>query len=53
MVASILSDRVSEKANLRQFISSRFSLDELKDLTFDLGVDYESFPHNSKYEDSS
>jgi tetratricopeptide (TPR) repeat protein len=36
------------RAYLRQFLENRFSLAELKNLAFDLGVDYQGFPHESK-----
>ncbi len=39
-----------DRAKLREFISERFSLDELKTLCFDLGLDYEEFPHATKSE---
>lgn len=38
------------RAKLREFISERFNLDELKTLCFDLGLDYEEFPHATKSE---
>jgi hypothetical protein len=38
------------RSRLRQFLTERFSLSELKDLSFDLGVDYEMFPHQTKGE---
>jgi hypothetical protein len=38
------------RSRLRQFLTDRFSLSELKDLSFDLGVDYEMFPHQTKGE---
>jgi len=38
----------SERSQLRQFLAKRFSLGELKNLAFDLSVDYESFPHATK-----
>jgi site-specific recombinase XerD len=37
----------SERAKLRQFLTKHFSLDDLKDLAFDLGVDFQSFPHDT------
>ena len=39
-----------ERSALRQYLEQRFSLSELKDLAFDLGVDYESFRHNTQVE---
>ncbi len=33
----------SERANLREFLSSHFDLNELRNLAFDLGVDYQLF----------
>ncbi|MFQ5399588.1 MAG: hypothetical protein ACE5E7_08315 [Anaerolineae bacterium] len=39
-----------ERATLRQFLVERFNLDELKNLAFDLSVDYEMFPHQTKSE---
>jgi len=41
---------LTEKTSLRQFLINRFSLDELKGLAFDVGVDYELFPHQTKPE---
>ena len=42
--------KVSSKVRgrLRQFLIERFNLTELKTLCFDLGVDYEMFPHQTK-----
>lgn len=37
-----------ERIKIRQFLISEFSLEELKELAFDLGIDYESLPHFSK-----
>lgn len=39
-----------DRAQLREFLSERFSLDEMKTLCFDLGLDYEEFPHATKSE---
>jgi hypothetical protein len=39
-----------DRAKLRQFLVERFSLDELKNLAFDLGVDFELFAHQTKQE---
>ena len=39
-----------ERADLRQFLVESFNLSELKTLSFDLGVDYESLPHETKNE---
>lgn len=36
-----------ERAGLRQLLVDRFDLDELKDLAFDLGVDYQLFSHET------
>lgn len=36
-----------ERAKLRQFLTNRFSLTELKNLAFDLGVDYELLLHDT------
>ena len=36
------------RGRLRQFLTELFSLSELKNLCFDLGVDYELFPHETK-----
>jgi len=38
----------SERKYLRQYLTSRFSLGELKTLAFDLGLDYETMPHQTK-----
>ena len=35
----------ADKNRLRQFLMDRFSLDELKELAFDLGVDPELLRH--------
>ena len=40
----------SKRAKLRQFLVDRFSLDDLKDLAFDLGVDFQALPHQSTQE---
>lgn len=40
----------ARRAQLRQFLVDRFSLDDLKDLAFDLGVDYEKLPHGTTQE---
>jgi len=40
----------SELANLRKFIEGHFSLVEMKTLAFDLGIDYESLPYETKTE---
>jgi hypothetical protein len=37
----------TERARFRRFLVDRFSLGELKDLAFDLGVDHQSFPHET------
>jgi hypothetical protein len=36
-----------EGSQLREFLAKRFSSGELKNLAFDLSVDYESFPHHT------
>jgi tetratricopeptide (TPR) repeat protein len=36
-----------ERASLHRFSQAHFNLDELKDLAFELGVEYESLPHNT------
>ena len=38
------------RSRLRQFLVERFNMSELKNLSFDLGVDYEMFPHQTKGE---
>jgi hypothetical protein len=40
----------ADRAKLRQFLVERFNLDELKNLAFDLGVDFELFAHQTKQE---
>jgi len=40
----------NERTKLRQFLRERFSLDELKDLAFDLGIDFQSLPHQTTQE---
>jgi len=40
----------ADRAQLRQFLVERFSLEELKNLAFDLGVDFELFAHQTKLE---
>ncbi|MFT5195916.1 MAG: hypothetical protein ACI9EW_003468 [Cellvibrionaceae bacterium] len=37
-----------DRIYLRQFLRDRFNLEELKDLSFDIGVDYEDFSHTTK-----
>jgi hypothetical protein len=37
----------ADRARLRQFLLDRFSLNELKDLAFDLGVNYQVFYHET------
>jgi len=39
-----------DRATLRQFLVERFNLDELKNLAFDLSIDYEMFPHRTRSE---
>ncbi|WP_420632345.1 hypothetical protein [Candidatus Leptofilum sp.] len=39
-----------DRAQLREFLADRFNLSEMKTLCFDLGVDYEEFPHATKSE---
>jgi tetratricopeptide (TPR) repeat protein len=39
---------VDERASLHRFLLEYFDLTELKNLAFDLGVDYELFPHGNK-----
>lgn len=39
-----------DRAQLREFLADRFNLDEMKTLCFDLGLDYEEFPHATKTE---
>ena len=41
---------INEKARLREFLQDHFNLNELKELSFDLGVNYESFPHQTTSE---
>jgi hypothetical protein len=40
----------TDRAQLRQFLVAHFSLEELKNLAFDLGVDFELFAHQTKLE---
>lgn len=44
----ILSPKTSEKARLRQLVAAAFNLDELRALCFDMGIDYEDIPGESK-----
>jgi hypothetical protein len=37
-----------ERARLRQFLVDCFSIDELKDLAFDLAVDFQLFSHDTR-----
>lgn len=37
-----------ERAQLREFLNDRFNLDEMKTLSFDLGIDFEALPHATK-----
>src|SRR5688572_4541638 len=39
-----------DRTRLQRSLQDRFNLDELKNLAFDLGVDYESLPHSTKVE---
>jgi hypothetical protein len=39
-----------QRTSLRQFLVSRFGLDDLKDLAFDLSIDYQSLPHTTHQE---
>lgn len=39
-----------DRAQLREFLADRFNLSEMKTLCFDLGVDFEEFPHATKSE---
>jgi len=41
------SSQLADQAYLRQFVVDHFSFDELRDLAFDLGIDYESLPHGT------
>lgn len=41
---------MSERTELREFLQNHFNLNELKELTFDLGISYESFPHQTTSE---
>jgi hypothetical protein len=38
----------SDRTAITDFLVQRFSLDEIKALAFNLGIDYENFPHDSK-----
>lgn len=38
------------RSSLRLYLTERFNMSELKNLCFDLGVDYEMFPHQTKGE---
>jgi hypothetical protein len=38
----------SERSELREFLEKRFSIEELETLAFDLSVDHQLFPHNTK-----
>ena len=38
------------RIRLRQFLANCFSLDELKDLAFDLGINFQSLPHETSQE---
>ena len=44
----IVSFGSAERAWLRQFLLSHFDFDELKDLAFDLGADYQLFSYEPK-----
>ncbi len=37
-----------DRQAIYHFLNVRFNLEELKSLTFELGIDYESFPHETK-----
>jgi|GEM_PF-6683882 len=38
----------SSRQHLREGLDAAFSLDELRQLCFDGGIDYEHFPHDTK-----
>jgi predicted MPP superfamily phosphohydrolase len=38
----------TDRARLRQFLVNHFSLNDIKDMAFDLGVDFQLFSHNTK-----
>ena len=42
-----MASELTERARLRQFLQNHFNLEELKTLAFDLGIDYELFPHDT------
>jgi hypothetical protein len=42
-----MKPKFTERAMLRRFLVECFTLDELKDLAFDLGIPYESLPHQT------
>lgn len=44
----LLSPKTSQQARLRQLIAAAFNLDELRALCFDLGIDYDDLPGESK-----
>jgi tetratricopeptide (TPR) repeat protein len=37
----------NDKAQLREFLEQRFDLEEIKNLAFDLGIDYTKLPHET------
>lgn len=41
---------IQDRTTLRRFLEERFSLSELKIMAFDVGLDYEMFPHGTKPE---
>ena len=43
-----MSINTSERKQLRQLLINRFNLNELKNLAFDIGVDFQLFTHNEK-----
>ena len=43
-----ITPQATEKTTLREILKAQFSISELKELVFDLGVDYELFPHAKK-----
>jgi hypothetical protein len=37
-----------ERSTFKDFLTERFSIGELEDIVFDLGISYESFPHDTR-----
>jgi hypothetical protein len=41
---------IEDKAKLRKFLEQQYNLEEMKNLAFDLGIDYNRLPHETTVE---